>query len=216
MAKYCNPQVLESTWWAWILSDHLQQLESIRETGLLWTQSATELGTLVHCVASTTPCRFTSEDGIIDSRVLNDACRASFYPLDIRLCQRLAADNYQCEIPAEDSWETLTSLIYKVCCGVVLNFRPPSDDIREELIQEAFTHTLSKIQRGKLKFTPGKAPPFNLLTTAIFRIMYSIKNKEKRDRDRRSLLTEQLLAGVRLPDLNSIKVSKSLVGQCQH
>ena len=216
MGKYCDPHVLESTWWAWILADHLKKLEPIRGTGLLWTKTASSLSPLTHCVASTKSYNFVSTNGIIDSRTFDAAFRASFYPLDVALCRKLVASNYQCEIPIEDSWQKLISMIYEICCGVALNFRPPSEDIKQELIQEAFTHTLSKIHRGKLKFDPGKAPPFNLLTTAIFRIMYSIKNKEKRDRECRSRLVEQLLTGACLPDLSSIKVSQSLAAQCRH
>jgi hypothetical protein len=214
MGKYCDPKILESTWWAWILADSVKELESLRETGLLWTRSDGD-DRLTHRVASIMPYEFVSIDGIIVPKDLDNAIKASFYPSDIILVRKLAANNFHCEIPATETWERLTSMIHKICCGVVLNFRPPSDDVKNELVQEAFTHTLTKIHRGKLKFTPGKAPPFNLLTTAIFRIMYSIKNKEKRDRDHRSRLVEQLMHGAKLPELNSIRVSQSLVG-CQH
>jgi len=215
MGRYCDPRILESTWWAWILADRVPALEPIREVGLLWTRCG-DSDVLEHCVASTKLYRFTSTSGIVGSQDLDGAIKASFYPLDTILVQRLVADNYQCEIPTADSWRDLTSMIYKICCGVALNFRPPNDDIKDELIHEAFTHTLIKIRRGKLRFDPGRAPAFNLLTTTIFRIMYSIKNKEKRDRDHRSHLVERLLSGASLPDLNSIRVSKSLINQCRH
>lgn len=208
MGKYCDPKMLERVWLGWIVANHVPELEPLRETGLLWVDPHK----YKYCVASSRPYEFELKDGICTKSDLEAATRASFFPLDLILTRRLADGNYLQEVPINDSWGTLTSLIYKICSGVALNFRPPTEDIKDELIHEAFIHTLTKIQRGKLKFDPGKAPAFNLLTTAIFRIMYSIKNKEKRDRDHRSTLADQLLDGVKLPELNSIRVSRSLVG----
>lgn len=212
MAKYCDPRILESVWSKWLVAAEVPSLENVRGTGALWTKR--EDSTLLHWVTTTSPYKFASHGGNVEICDLNNAIRASFYPLDVVLVRQASSDNYQCEVPAQISWDELTAMIYKVCCGVVLNFRPPSGDIRDELIHEAFTHTLTKIQRGRLKFTPGRAPVFNLLTTTIFRIMYSIKNKEKRTRDHRSHLVEQLLDNAPLPDLNSIKVSQSLASCC--
>ena len=126
--------------------------------------------------------------------------------------RRAVSLGYIGETPIEESWLQLSSMIYKICFGITLHFHPPNDDVRDELAHEALAHTLIKIRRRKLKFTPGLAPPFNLLTTAIFRIMFSIKNKEKRDRDQRSRLADQLMHDAKLPDLNSLNVTKSLIG----
>lgn len=212
MAKYCDPHILESVWLKWMTAAEVPSLEHVRETGSLWTKWGVG-GTLLHRITTTSPYEFISSHGIVKVHDLDNAVRAGFYPLDVVLARKTSSDNYQCDDPIYVSWDILTAMVYRVCCGVALNFRPPSDDVRDELVQEAFTHTITKIQRGRLKFTPGRAPVFNLLTTAIFRIMYSIKNKEKRIRDHRSQLVEQLLGRSPLPDLNSIKVSQSLVSQ---
>jgi len=212
MGKYCDPKILESTWLAFMLAYRTPELNDIRNTGLLFTQYN---NCLKHCVASTQQYSFTADNDIISAHDLNNATKASFYPLDLTLAHRLVDDNYTHEVPIEESWHGLTSMVYKICCGVALNFRPPNDDVKNELIQEAFAHTLTKIHRNKLRMEPGRAPAFNLLTTAIFRIMYSIKNKEKRNRDHKSQLVEQLVCGNKLPDFNSIRVSKSLIGHAK-
>lgn len=173
----------------------------------MWTKVEGE--GLRHCVASERPIWFTTSN-TVSSDDLDSAIKASFFPSDPLLVRRLEAEKFLLEKPSGQTWELLSSMIYRICNGVSLNFHL-SDELKEELIHEAFTQTLTKIRRGKLIFNPGRAPAFNLLTTAIFRIMYSIKNKEKRDRDKRAMLVDQLLNGSALPDLDSIRVSRSLI-----
>jgi hypothetical protein len=83
----------------------------------------------------------------------------------------------------EQSWDILLNGIYKICNGVARKFSPPNDEEHDELAHEAFILTINKIKSGKLKFTPGKAPVFNLLTTAIFRHLYSKMNRDSRRRE---------------------------------
>jgi hypothetical protein len=192
MAKYCDSKKLERDWTLWLLATENEKLEPLRGYGKLWTRRR-EKG-LEHCIASIHPFKFRSS-GTINSVSLEKAIRSSFYPLDASLMQKLEESNYYHEIPTDESWNRLTSTIYEICRGVSLNFRPPTEDIKNELIHEAYLCILGKIERGKLKFEPGKAPVFNLLTTAIFRVMYSIKNKEKRKRERQSELIRKLQDG---------------------
>lgn len=79
-----------------------------------------------------------------------------------------------------DSWQALLDGIYKICYGVAIHFHPKDDDEHNELAHEAFILTADKIKDGRLKFTPGKAPVFNLLTTTVFRHLYSKMNKDTR------------------------------------
>jgi len=52
---------------------------------------------------------------------------------------------------------------------------------KRQMSKEIFrAKILEKIKDGRLKFIPGKAPVFNLLTTTIFRHLYSKKNKDSR------------------------------------
>jgi len=78
------------------------------------------------------------------------------------------------------AWDLLTQGIYKICQGVAVNFHPKDADEHAELTHEALVLTLEKIKDGRLKFEPGRAPVFNLLTTTIFRHLYSKMNKESR------------------------------------
>jgi len=84
------------------------------------------------------------------------------------------------ESDCQRSWDNLSRQIYSMCQGISIRFRPKTEDEHEELTHEAFVATINKIKLGKLRFIPGKAPVFNLLTTAIFRYLYSLKNRNKR------------------------------------
>ena len=212
MAKYCDPIELENIWWSWILADRTPQLEIVRQGRTLYTKAGDDLQHLRHIVASADPYQFSSKCGLVNYKDLNMAIKASFSSMGIEAARNAKEGGYTNEIPIEESWKRLSSIVYRICEGIVLNFHPPDNDVRDELIHEALTHTLTKIRRRKLQFTPGVAPPFNLLTTAIIRIMCSIKNKEKRDRDKKSKLVDQVMHDERLPDLNSLNVMKSLVG----
>ena len=51
----------------------------------------------------------------------------------------------------------------------------------------------SKLKRGRLKYMPGRAPVFNLLTTTIHRCIYSALSKDKRQHRNLVALTDNLL-----------------------
>ena len=80
----------------------------------------------------------------------------------------------------EASWEELTTYVYKICEGVAVHFNPKDKEEHAELAHETFVLTIEKIKNRKLVFEPGRAPVFNLLTTTIFRHLYSLKNKDNR------------------------------------
>lgn len=82
-----------------------------------------------------------------------------------------------------DAWEELSSRIYRICCGIAIRFHPKSDDEFQEHVHDAFCQTMEKIKNGKLMFIHGKAPVFNLVTTTVFRILYSKMNKQKKHRE---------------------------------
>jgi hypothetical protein len=81
------------------------------------------------------------------------------------------------------AWEETATRIHKICCGIATRFNPKSEDEYHEHVHDAFTQTIEKIKTGKLKFTPGKAPVFNLITTTVFRILFSKMNKSKKHRE---------------------------------
>ena len=82
------------------------------------------------------------------------------------------------------AWDMMADMIYKICEGVSVKFHPNMlADEHLEHIHDAWSQCLEKIKNGKLKFTHGKAPVFNLLTTTIFRILYSKMNKQKKQKE---------------------------------
>lgn len=81
------------------------------------------------------------------------------------------------------AWEEMNNMIYKICSGIATHFNPKDAEEHEEHAHDAFSQTIEKIKKGKLKFTPGKAPVFNLITTTAFRILYSKMNRLKKQRE---------------------------------
>lgn len=80
----------------------------------------------------------------------------------------------------EDAWSYLGELVYPICRGVSKKFYPIGDEELDELTHQAYVLVMDKIKRGMLRYTPGKAPVFNLFTTAIFRLLYTYKMQQKR------------------------------------
>lgn len=91
------------------------------------------------------------------------------------------------------AWDELSSRIYQICCGIATRFNPRSDDEREEHVHDAFSQTMEKIRAGKLRFTRGKAPVFNLVTTTVFRILFSKMNRQKKQREHLKKYTYQFV-----------------------
>jgi hypothetical protein len=97
----------------------------------------------------------------------------------------------------EYAWEQMSSMISKICFGVARKFNPRDEDEYYEHVHDALVQTLEKIHSGKLKFKHGQAPVFNLLTTTIFRILYSKMNKQKRTKEHLANYTQLFLQDVR-------------------
>ena len=77
------------------------------------------------------------------------------------------------------SWDRLLDQIYMMCKGISTHFRPKDEEEHADLTHEAFVLTITKIKDGRLTFD-DRAPVFNLLTTTIFRHLYSLKNRDSR------------------------------------
>lgn len=113
--------------------------------------------------------------------------------------ESLQRNGYVKEIPTTDSWHAILEDVNKMCLGIATRFNPPNEEDLQELAHEAVIQVIRKLADKKLVYTPGRAPVFNLLTTAIFRCMYSIQNRRKNRRVGWHRLVEQMQAGV-LPD----------------
>lgn len=212
MAKYCDPKELEYYWLSWILSYKIPKLDDIRSSHNLLTKKISD-NRYRHCIPSSDPFYFESDDGNIEESILHKATMISYNHIDYTIFNHLTTiENYHEEIPRDESWGQLTRIFHKLCSEISLNFYPKTEQIKNDLIQEAYCHILDKLNRGKLMFKPGKAPAFNLITTAIFRVMYSIKNKEKRQRENKTKFVNNLTAGPTNLNYRSLKVSQSTIG----
>ena len=60
---------------------------------------------------------------------------------------------------------------------------------------EAMVHVIRKLREDKLKFCPGKAPAFNLLTTTIYRLICSYLSKISRQNERDKQLVQDAYRG---------------------
>ncbi len=176
----------------------------------------------LHCIAIGTPVWLMSDgdtvyglDGKVpllpDPELLSDL--GSDHPMfrledpywvQGMLVPQLIRDGYLLEHPINYSWNLMITDILSICHGIVLKFRQPSEEERDELAQEALIQVMRKLALHKLKYTPGRAPVFNLLTTTIHRCIYSIMNKATKRRNNINKLAADLHAG-RLP-----KTSRSL------
>lgn len=178
-----------------------------------------------HCLALATPLFFDSVDGVPPTDVVyyidgephrqvmpsdDDLTLISDSPLhnfDQPLSQmkvvipHLQNEGYIKEGPTKKTWHALLEDINKICGGISLRFKPRSEEEHQELTNDAVLQVINKLSTYKLVYTPGQAPVFNLLTTTIHRILYSVMNKRKHGREGLSKVLEDAEAGV-LPTSN--------------
>ena len=83
----------------------------------------------------------------------------------------------------DNAWEEVSHRIYRICGGVATKFNPRNEEEHQEHVHDAWYQTMDKIKSGKLRFTKGRAPVFNLITTTVFRILYSKMNRQKKQRE---------------------------------
>jgi len=82
-----------------------------------------------------------------------------------------------------ENWVKMSDMIYKICEGVATKFNPRSEDEHCEHIHDAWIQVMDKIKNNKLRYIHGRAPVFNLITTTIYRILYSKMNKQKKQKE---------------------------------
>ena len=213
MPHYCDTKVLEKNWLNWLVASATPCLEKYRESGILLTKvlapkspSKSESGRKLdpfwgyphkpmraHCFAIERPIFCNSYSGECDRprRFKGSRPIACDFPpltsvLDQDILDKMLSQGYLQERPTKASWDAILLDVRKICGGISLKFNLPSEDAHEELAAEAFVQVTHKIKHLKLIFTPGLAPVFNLLTTTIHRIMFSILNKGIKDRDNKA------------------------------
>lgn len=111
----------------------------------------------------------------------------------------IEVNGYLREAPEEMSWHAMLKDIDQMCQGIAMKFKQPSEEDRLDLANEALLQVTNKLVKRKLVYTPGRASVFNLLTTTIYRCMYSIMNRRTNRRQGQARLLEDAQAGI-LPD----------------
>lgn len=122
--------------------------------------------------------------------------------LDMPFIQRdsviptLKQKGYVKEPTTESSWHAMLVDINKICIGIAMRFKQPTEEEQLELANEALLQVTKKLVAYKLVYTPGRAPVFNLLTTTIYRCMYSIMNRRKAQRQGLQKFVSEVNAGM--------------------
>ena len=157
-----------------------------------------------HCIALSIPVFFTSRDGksskfgvaqdgskvnlpLLDElSLLSDSrlhrLEGNLFAQQDEVWVDLEEKGYTKELPTERTWHAVLEDVNKMCQGIATKFKQPTEEEQMELAHEAFLQIMKKLASYKLVFTPNRAPVFNLLTTAIYRCMYSIMNRRKNQR----------------------------------
>jgi hypothetical protein len=172
----------------------------------------------LHCIALPNPVCFASKNGVVNdadlTRLDGESYELGFPPTDLSLLSdndyynwddilvqqkdiipQLESLGYVLEIPTETSWHAMLDDINKMCQGIAVRFKQPSEEEQLELANEALLQVTNKLISYKLVYTPGLAPVFNLLTTTIHRCMYSIMNRRKTQRLGMQKFVDQVQSG---------------------
>ena len=172
----------------------------------------------LHCIALPNPIYFASYDGKVKEDTITGSngephklglpsadlsllCDSEYFDWDNIFTQQqvivpqLVSSGYVLEIPTEISWHAMLGDIDKMCQGIAVRFKQPSEEEQLELANEALLQVTNKLISYKLVYTPGLAPVFNLLTTTIHRCMYSIMNRRKTQRQGMQKFKDQVQSG---------------------
>ncbi len=244
MGQYCDSNKLEKNWFYWLLSSSVPGLEYLRTKRLLWTkvigQAKDGEGNVIlkhgktlpdamysirlHCIATSNPIFFTTEDGVVPTRGtihidneksecdlpteddLSLLSESAAHNLDgdifkqyDEVIPKIVMDGYILELPTNDTWHSMLEDINRMCQGIAIKFNLQSEEEHLDFSNEALLQVMNKLMNKKLVYTPGRAPVFNLLTTTIHRCMFSIMNRRKTQKNGLYKLIDEMKAGS-LPD----------------
>lgn len=220
MPKYCDSKQLELSWGGWAWAEQSPELDCLRDARLLMTASTTATRR-DHVITTSTPIKFQSQFDPVAriTMYFRNGKRLNIHDLtsrietlesDSKISQQFLKDNYIMELPKSKNWESLLTMIYSICNGVSSKFERDPDE-KTELAHEALNYLVEKkLKRGKLNYTPGKAPVFNLMTTAIIRVMYSLKNKSNKNRENITKLGINIINKANLPKTRSLAIAATM------
>jgi hypothetical protein len=172
----------------------------------------------LHCIALANPIFFESQGGVpmeVYCRIAGERVGrnlpskgelsldsdSSLHDLDDifiqydRIVPELNGNGYIKELPAPETWHSMLSDISKMCLGIATKFNMPTEEETFDLANEALLAVTNKLVKRKLVYTPGLAPVFNLLTTTIYRCMYSIMNRRNSQKNNLSKLLNDVKSG---------------------
>lgn len=203
MAQYCDSKSLESHWFKWLIAEPTPSLNDYRSSGKLlskviksepadpspakydafWGYSQSQHRE--HCVhLNGQPIYFRTTQDIITTppyKIENGKCVECQLPppteADKIILLKNIPNGYITEEPIHQSWHKLSIEVFKICSGIVVKFNQKTEEEKSDLENELFTEVMKKIKAKKIIYTPGRAPVFNLLTTTIYRIGYSVMNR---------------------------------------
>lgn len=244
VGQYCDSNKLERNWFHWLLSSSVPDLEYLRLRRLLYTKV---IGTAkdgdgnviikhgktlpdamhpsrLHCIATSNPILFTTEDGIVpemgmlvngdtkskvklpieeECDLLSDSDIHGFdgniFKQYDEVIPKLIEDGYIMELPTTVTWHLMLEDINRMCQGIAIKFNLPTEEEHLDFSNEALLQVMNKLKNRKLVYTPGRAPVFNLLTTTIHRCMFSIMNRRKTQKNGLYKLMDEMKSGS-LPD----------------
>lgn len=205
MGQYCDSKVLESHWFNWLVASSVPELERYREAGLLATKIIgrvtvqTNTGIKVspdpihfcraHCIMVEPLIYLNSYNGKLSkphtfkrNKPITCKLPVTLKPADESLRKKLLDDGYFMEKPTIESWHKMLIDIMKICTGIASKFNLSNEEAKQDLANDALHQVSLKIKNRRLVYIPGRAPVFNLLTTTIHRIIFSILNKETKER----------------------------------
>lgn len=181
-----------------------------------------------HCIALGNPLYFESRSGEVCDFSYNTLDITDIYSIDCELSltsdspihnledplivkdkiiPSLKEQGYFQEKPKTESWQNMLVDITNICNGISLKFNLQNNDEYHDLAYAALDQIINKLIRGKLLYIPGKAPVFNLLTTAIHRCMFSILSKNKNQRNHMKKFLDCAKQGALPQNVRSFKAS---------
>lgn len=186
-----------------------------------------------HCIALSKPIYFSSNDGILQSGVVHTKNGPREHPLPSEkvisllsnswlhdltnpfvqrdyVIPHLLREGYIKESLIETSWHAILIDVNNICYGIAMRFKLSSPEETSDLANEALIQVTNKIKNHKLVYSPGRAPVFNLLTTTIYRIMYSIMNKRKNQKKGIQKLKADVQAGI-VPQFTQSRKARSAI-----
>lgn len=225
MAKYCDSAKLEENWFYWLLAVDSPELDVFRAHGVLWTKVLGHVdgkngAKLVnpshpereHCLAIKNPVSFRTTDGKVQMARgwAHDEVWTSVNNIvtDDGISAQLESQGFLKERTTDQTWHSMLTDINNMCMGIATRFRQASEEETFDLANEALSLVTQKLIRRKLVYIPGKAPVFNLLTTTIYRCIYSILNKRKNQREGFQKLVDSMQSG-RVPNHRSFRIGSN-------